>query len=249
MARSARKRQEILLREEELLGIARKILLERGVSGLTMERVAEATPYSKGTIYQHFGSKDDILAALVRQSILRRISLFERAALFRGTSRERMIAIGKANELLYRLHPDYFISENVICGYHVRKRLSTIRQAELHALEQKAFAVILGVIRDGFASGDIRGVPGWLTPEKILFGLWGLSHGLYNLWQTDLPIHAWADDVFLTHHRLTSFLCDGYGWHPLSNELDYDACVQRIWTEVFPQEHEELKKLSLGAGS
>ena len=244
MPRSARKQQEIARREEELLGIARRLLLKRGVAGLTMERIAAATAYSKGTVYQHFGSKEDVLAALARQSSLRRIALFERAALFKGRSRERMIAIGKANEVVYRLHPDYFISEIVINGRHVRERLPAARQAELQSLQDRSFAVLLGVIRDAFASGDLQPATVWLTPEKVLLGLWGISHGLYGLWNTDLPIHEWADDLFVTHHRLTNLLCDGCGWRPFSHEWDYDATVRRVWTEVFPEESAQLKEKS-----
>jgi len=246
MARSPRKQQEIDLREEELLGIARRLLLKKGVGGLTMERIAAATAYSKGTIYQHFGSKEDVLAALARQSSLRRIALFERAALFKGRSRERMIAIGKADEVVYRMHPDYFVSELVINSRHVRERLPAARQAELRSLQERAFAVLLGVIRDAYASGDLHPAGAWLTPEKVLLGLWGISHGLYALWNTDLPIHKWADDLFETHHRLTNLLCDGYGWRPFSNEWDYDATVRRIWVEVFPAEFAQLKKKPAG---
>ena len=246
MARSPRKQQEIALREEELLGIARRLLLKKGVGGLTMERIAAATAYSKGTVYQHFGSKEDVLAALARQSSLRRIALFERAALFRGRSRERMIAIGKANEVVYQQHPDYFISEIVINSRHVRERLPEARQAELRSLQDRLFAVLLGVIRDAFASGDLRPATDWLTPEKVLMGLWGISHGLYGLWNTDLPVHEWTDDLFVTHHRLTNLLCDGYGWRPFSHEWDYDATVRRIWVEVFPAESAQLKKKPAG---
>ena len=43
------------------------MLLERGYLGLTMDRIAKATEYSKGTIYHHFSSKEVLLEALVDQ--------------------------------------------------------------------------------------------------------------------------------------------------------------------------------------
>jgi hypothetical protein len=110
----------------------------------------------------------------------------------------------------------------------------------LRSLQDRAFAVLLGVIRDAFATGDLHPATSWLTPEKVLLGLWGISDGLYSLWNTDLPIHEWTDDFFATHHRLTNLLCDGYGWRPFSREWDYDATVRRIWTEVFPGESAQL---------
>ena len=57
------KQQEIHDREELLLDVAQRMLLERGYEELRMDKVAEAIGVSKGTVYQHFGSRDDLLAA------------------------------------------------------------------------------------------------------------------------------------------------------------------------------------------
>jgi len=52
----SRKQREIATREQLILDTAQNILHEQGYSHLTMERIAEATEYSKGTIYYHFSS-------------------------------------------------------------------------------------------------------------------------------------------------------------------------------------------------
>ncbi len=65
-----RKQREIRQREAYLLDVARKMLMEHGFSGLSMDRLAEATEYSKGTVYQHFSTKEDLVAALaVREGV------------------------------------------------------------------------------------------------------------------------------------------------------------------------------------
>src|SRR3984885_3865421 len=85
-----RKQREIQGREGRILEVARTMIVEDGYHGLSMDRIAEALEYSKGTIYQHFSCKEDILMALANQAIERRLEMFRRAAAFRGKSRERM---------------------------------------------------------------------------------------------------------------------------------------------------------------
>src|SRR5580698_969718 len=100
-----RKQREIQGREARILEVASKMIVQDGYHGLSMDRIAEALEYSKGTIYQHFSCKEDVLMALVNQAMERRLDLFRRAAAYRGSSRERMSAIGVAAELFFRLYP------------------------------------------------------------------------------------------------------------------------------------------------
>src|SRR4051812_34099941 len=108
MSTLTRKQREIQQRETLLLDVARTMLMEHGFAGLSMDRLAEATEYSKGTIYQHFSTKEDLVAALAVQSVKYRAELFDRANTLSGHPRERMFAIGVADEMFARLHPQYY---------------------------------------------------------------------------------------------------------------------------------------------
>src|SRR5277367_6090373 len=79
-----RKQREVHQRELMLLDVARKMLVEDGYAGLKLDRLAEATEYSKGTVYQHFSTKEDLVTALALQTMERRTLLFARAAAFKG---------------------------------------------------------------------------------------------------------------------------------------------------------------------
>ena len=70
------------------------MLIEQGYAGLSMDRLAEATEYSKGTIYQHFSTKEDLITALAVESSEQRLALMAKARTFRGRPRERMLALG-----------------------------------------------------------------------------------------------------------------------------------------------------------
>ena len=80
----SRKQREVQGRQERILELARSMIVRDGYHGLSMDRIAEALEYSKGTIYQHFTCKEEILMALVNQTMERRLHLFQRAAAFRG---------------------------------------------------------------------------------------------------------------------------------------------------------------------
>ena len=77
---SSRKERQRAERDELILRVARELLLEKGYLGLTMDRIAKATEYSKGTIYQHYSCKEEVVIALAIQT-----------AEIRGTVRQRIL--------------------------------------------------------------------------------------------------------------------------------------------------------------
>ncbi len=54
-------------RREQLLESARKLFMEKGYRGTSTEEIATNAGLTKGALYFHFSSKEEILLALVRQ--------------------------------------------------------------------------------------------------------------------------------------------------------------------------------------
>lgn len=215
-------------REGEILEVARGVLLERGFPGLTMDRIAEGVSVSKGTVYQHFSCKEDVVLALAIQTRKVRAKLFEQASLIRGRTRERMMGFGVAIEVFVERFPDHNRAEMLFRNDSVRERGSAERQREFLHWEQRCMDLAAGVVRDAIASGDLALTPG-LTPETLTFGLWSMTCGAYSLMDADLPMTELgiADPTRIlraNQHRLL----DGYGWRPLSSEFDYGAAELRI---------------------
>ncbi len=102
----SRKEREFIAREELILKHARRLLLEKGFQAWNMEQLAEAVEYSKGTLYQHFSSKEDLVLGVATQSLRQRADLFEQAATFQGRTRERCRAIGFACCEFAMAHPE-----------------------------------------------------------------------------------------------------------------------------------------------
>ncbi len=52
-------------REEEIVKVAERLLLERGYENLNMDELADSVGISKPTLYQHFSGKDEIAARVL----------------------------------------------------------------------------------------------------------------------------------------------------------------------------------------
>src|SRR3954469_10655382 len=52
-----------------VLAAARRVFLERGYSGATLEAIAEEAGFSKGVVYSQFAGKPDLFLALLEQRI------------------------------------------------------------------------------------------------------------------------------------------------------------------------------------
>ena len=235
----SRKQREIAEREEKILDVSRKMLAKDGYLGLSMDRIAAEMEYSKGTIYQHFGCKEDVIIAMVNQAMDIRVDMFQRAAQFRGTSRERLAAIGTAAELFAQLHPDYFNIEQIVRLDSIWEKISAERREMMRGCEFRCVSTMTGVVRDAIAAGDLE-LPDETTPEDLVFGLWSINFGAFSILSTSTslaeigikdPLRALRTDI--------NMMLDGCGWRPLSSEHDYHATIERIQREVF---HEESKQ-------
>lgn len=230
------KKLQIREREARILQVARPIVVKEGYHGLNMDRIAEAVNYSKGTIYNHFSCKEEIIIALAIENMDKRIELFRKAAQFRACSRHRMMAIGEAAEVFVRKFADYFQFEQILRLDSVREKTSEKRQAVIQTCEMQCMSVVAGVVRDAIANGDLE-ISEPMSPENMVFGMWSLSSGAFSiiLSSQSLPSIG-VNDPFKTVRTHTAALMDGYGWKPLSTEFDASKVLTRIRSEVLSNE-------------
>jgi len=218
------------------------MIVRDGYHGLSMDRIAEALEYSKGTIYQHFSCKEEILMALVNQTMERRLELFRRAAAFRGRSRERITAVGAAAELFFQLYPDHIHTEHTIRISSIKEKASDERRLSFESCEARCSEVVRGVIRDAVAAGDLQ-LSDDFGVEDLAFGLWSITFGGYSIAATSpslasLGIH----EPLLAIRGNCIRLLDGVGWKPLSTETDLSPLVDRIKREVFAAEYARIER-------
>jgi AcrR family transcriptional regulator len=237
MGTLTRKQREVHQRELLLLDVARKMLIEKGYAGLSMDRLAEATEYSKGTVYQHFSTKEDLVSALALQSIEQRALYFSKAAGYQGHSRERFTAIGVADELFARLHPHYFRSELIIKMADLEDRASAERLDAIKGLECRCMGSVLAIIDEAVAAEDLV-LPNPTTPGDVAFAVFTLAVGTQSTLLNFKPLlqDMGISSPLLSFRENCQVLVDGFGWKPLRSEWDYAGTFRRISREVFADE-------------
>ena len=82
--------------EERILGAARKVFLERGFEGASIEEIAGAARSGKPTIYARFPSKEALFTAVVMQSVAANTARVETVAPTGATFEERLESVAAA---------------------------------------------------------------------------------------------------------------------------------------------------------
>ena len=232
MALRIRRRQKP--RQQEILDAARDVLLDEGYGAFSIEAVAAAMGYSRPGIYKHFSCKEEIVFALAIATERQQQRLRERALLFRGRPRERLIAVGAVSYILF---PRHLISKLLVTSPAVRRaKASERRQEELRVLMTRGVCSDMAIVRDAVVCGDLV-PPDGMDYHDVFFGLWSAQWGAMNFMSSDIPLRQLGfEDVEAAMFGSLSAMMDGFGWRPLSTEWDYNKTVRRLADEVFPPE-------------
>lgn len=228
-------------REEEIMLSALDIIAAQGVAGLTIDKVVAEVPYSKGTVYNHFTCKEDLLTGLCNRCVRRIASLFERASSYPGTSREKMLAVGYAYMLHSQLNPTEFMLVISAKTPSVREKSTERRQEEHLELEGKLLNNLLGVISEGLSSGDLDLLP-HLSPAQVAFSLWSMSFGTIALLHESLDKCSVRVEMQMERELINhcNIMLDGLNWKPRTQEHSWNDTIQKFRTELFADEVNQL---------
>lgn len=234
MSGLSRKQREIQERERQILAIARPILLEKGYQALGMKQLADQMEYAKGTLYNHFPHKEEIVAALAIESMELRRKLFEMAAVARGNSRERMAAIGCVCECYAVGCPEHFAIEQLLRNAIIWEKASEQRQELIRQCESRVMGIVAGIVRDAVAQKDLE-IPQGMSPEEFVFGFWSLTYGSHVLRSSSpsLPEIGVNDPGrSVRYHAWT--LMNGYNWKPAMSFEQTESLMNELAERIMP---------------
>ena len=221
-----------LERDRQIRDAARRLLIERGLHGFSMEDVAEAIEYSKGTVYQHYESKEDVLVASCAESGGELAALFERAADLPGTSRERMVAVVEAYCLFVERNAVPFRVIPLVHSPTVLEKASPVRLRAMEAAHGRVRAVCAAVVAGAVAGGDLVPGPG-VDAQAIPFALWAMMFGSFMLTELHSSEKTFGvDDPAAAIRVQWAVYMDGLGWRPLRGEIDYGATARRMRAQL-----------------
>jgi AcrR family transcriptional regulator len=174
---------------DELLSAALRVFAERGYREAGVDEIAAAAGYSKGALYWHFSSKEDLLMALLEDRI--DAPMRERVALLESAPPEQDMSVEATREFAQQLETDRdaMLLEREYWSLALRdpelraryvERQTELRAAFAHALEVRArhlghtempmppedVARIVMSIIGGFTSDELI-EPGSVPPELL----------------------------------------------------------------------------------
>lgn len=240
MENMSRKEREFLQREQLIIDTAKHILGQEGFHSLTMERIAAEIEYSRGTVYKHFNSKEEVVTAIGRYCMDNLLDMFRRAADYPGNLRARITAVGVAHSIYAQLHPVEMQNMQIIKSQAIREKVSSDIEMEILQREQQITQLVSDIVKQAMDKGDIVN-PHPCLPDALVFGLWTMGYGSNLLHLSGIPFEKIGmcqplDIMWLNAHKLL----DSYNWQPLSNSFDMDALHQDILQQCFAEEIKQL---------
>lgn len=232
------RQREIREREDTILSAARDILFREGYHAMTMARIAEQSECPRGTIYQQFTSRDDVLVALACKSWENRLAMIRRGMAYAGPARERMAAVAEGVALFFHLFPADFALLYKAVG-PICENASSLRLEALGRAEQATAEVVRSLLDEACTVGELT--PTWFTLDEVTLALHALAEGGFALNQfgfskSVLSIADPTEKLWLAFNTLA----DAYGWRPLTHERDWVQVLADIRRTVFPDESQSV---------
>ena len=224
----SKRQQTIANREAELLDIAEKLVCEYGFANFTMDKLTANTSYSKGTIYNHFISKEDLITALCIKSLTAEIELFKQAMTFPGNSREKCLAVLYAYQKHAFEHPILFMCVLSAKTHSVMEKSSQERLEQEEKLSKEVTYYCDKLFSNAVEDGSLQLNCG-MTAESYIFATWAMAFGTNALMVSASSVET----ISRLNDRIAqldniNILLDGMGWQPLSNEFDYHDTWQKV---------------------
>ena len=232
MSQLTRKQREMERRAREILAVARPILLEEGFQGLSMDRVAAQMEYAKGTIYNHFPNKEEIVLALAVEGMQLRRELFSRAVAFTGSSRERLAAVGAACEYFVSHCFDDFRIEQLLRQVNIWDKTSEHRQNTIRQYETSCISLVSTIVQAAIDSGDLQPPPN-MSPPEIVFGFWAICYGSQVLAHSSPSLQAVGIRDFGEAMRVhLNCLCNGFSWQPIMDWEEHFKVMESVHQQL-----------------
>ena len=197
---SPRQRRQVRTRQA-ILDAARQIVTEKGASGLSLREVARRIDYSPAGLYEYFGSKDEILAA-VRLEGQQRFAQHLLGVDKSLDAFDYLVELGLAYVRFGMKNPEHFmlLFSTLLCNIDGK----TFAQGR----EEQTFKTLV----DGLERAQVEGIfPESHDIQVLSLGIWSMVHGLTSLLLTNVQLD---DDWELMARSLLVTCMNGFRLDP-----------------------------------
>lgn len=173
-----RKLRELETRKNLILNTAKELFNEKGFSNVTMDDLATVIEFSKGTIYTHFNSKEEIYALILLNHLNILLTHLKEAARACKNTASCIRSCLDTYIKFYRKHREYFQLLFFIDLVSNRYRIPRDLLKEIQRQKIACLIELQNVIKKGIASKEIRKDYPF---TQIALVLWGMTNGVIHL--------------------------------------------------------------------
>ena len=174
MGTRERKIREKQARKKEILAAARKLLLEKGINGTSINQIAKHAELGVGTIYFYYRSKEELFVELQAEGLALLNNRIEQACSDKDDPSERIRCMATAYRQFSKHEKNYFdvinsflSAPDIILSADLKTRIDT------HG--NKILGHVRSSLEEGMARGEFRGD---LSVRESAVAFWGMLHGL-----------------------------------------------------------------------
>lgn len=214
MGTENRRLREREAREALFIEKAHEMIRSEGLLALQMSRLATACEYATGTLYQHFTSKEDLLAAVATRATRQRAECFQRIPGLPLGTRSRMLAIVLADIDFAQTNPDYYRLTQFVTTEVVWASISEPRRHELLEAAQPISSAVTAIVAEARRNNDLPPAQD-LGEEEMGLGPWALNTGMQTLANAQGLLDAY--DIHRPYEHLIRHihaLLTGWRWEP-----------------------------------
>lgn len=162
----------------QIINAAEGVFSKKGFAEARMDDIAEETGLSKGTLYNYFKSKDDLIIAILDRIFQREFKAFDEMDLSSMSATEIINSfvdtISKDIKLMLRLMPIAY--EFLALAF----RNKTVQKA-LKLYVNRYMDILVPIIENGIASGEFKEV----DPQEVAIAMGAILEGTILIWVYD----------------------------------------------------------------
>jgi AcrR family transcriptional regulator len=174
MGTKERKLREKQARKREILAAARELMLDEGINGTSINKIAKHAELGVGTIYFYYRSKEELFVELQIEGLALLNDRIEQACSGQKDPAERMRCMATAYREFSKQDKNYFevinsflSAPDIILSADHKNRIDT------HG--NQILGHVRGSLEEGMATGRFRDD---LSVQKSAVAFWGMLHGL-----------------------------------------------------------------------
>ncbi|PSU47689.1 hypothetical protein C9J12_14165 [Photobacterium frigidiphilum] len=224
-----RKQRELAQRHQLILDQSIELIHAEGISSVRMERLAQLTEYSKGTIYQHFTGREDLLLSVSNTSLDKQLTAIGAIDSLSLSLREKLIAIIFAYQIMNGQQRSQLELLKFVQSEECQSKASAATLSEHHSLYSKLVGSVYDVIHQAINTQKLQ-LKNNITADDIFGSVWAFAFGatFLNALSANKTQSLCPEVTEVGLIKLISTSFDALAWEPLSHQYDENALYEKV---------------------